>query len=318
MERKLLGEDNPASLDTLRSLGLTFQAQGKLADAEKMHREALALWRKRGEAEIPQAMSELRSLTLVLMAEKKFGDAEQLLDESLTPSVAGQSSYTGFIALRADLKARLGQWREAADDAAFAFEREPLNQERYCVLAALLIKNHDFHGYEQLCHRILTTYPEPTNPFVADQVAKACLFSPLSGVDMVAVGRLADTAVSRGAGYEGAMPFFQLCKALSEYRLGHFAEAVAWAEKPITSPSVYSHGQAYAVLAMAHWRIGEKQKAREMLEQGNALAPAIMPMRDASDPGNAWQAWLFARISLNEATAFIAPESTSDSNSGVP
>jgi hypothetical protein len=35
------------------------------------------------------------------------------------------------------------------------------------------------------------------------------------------------------------------------------------------------------------------------------LAPPIMPPGIAKEPGNAWLAWLYARIQLDEATALV-------------
>jgi hypothetical protein len=68
---------------------------------------------------------------------------------------------------------------------------------------------------------------------------------------------------------------------------------------------LYLNAHAYAVLAMAHWRLGEKDAAREMLDKGNTLAPIVFPVRDAEDRADAWSGWIIARISLEEATALI-------------
>lgn len=260
---------------------------------------------KTGGNESPQALSELKSLTRVLMAQKEFGDAEQLLDEALTPAFVKKPSSVNLLALRVDLKARRGQWQEAAADAALAIELEPLHNSRFPIVAALLAKTNSRPAYEQLCKRLLTTFANTTNCYVADQVAKACLFLPSSELDLKAVGHLADTAVSNGTGDQKAMSFFQDCKALSEYRQGHYAEAVEWAQKPLKIPGIYVHGHAYAVLAMAYWQLGEKDEARAMLAKGNTLDPRTMPVSVAEDPGNAWLAWLYARIQLDEAVALV-------------
>ena len=313
-QRKVAGEDNPDSLITLRSLGFVLEAEGKLSEAETMHREALALWHKRGEHETPLALSEVESLAGILIAQKKFGEAKDLLDDALTPELVSQSSSGNLLARRAELNARRGQWREAAADAALAFEHQPYNRDRYPVLAALLAKTHDRPAYEKLCKRLLATYSSTTNIFVADQVAKACLFLPLSDADLPAISHLTDITVTLGVGDAGAMPYFQDCKALCEYRQGHYAEAVEWAQKPLKVPGIYVHGHSYAVLAMAYWRLGEKENARAMLAKGDALAPGIMPASIAEDPGSAWLAWLFARIQLDEATALIQPSSMPENN----
>jgi eukaryotic-like serine/threonine-protein kinase len=318
IQRKLLGENSPDFLYTLDSLGLTLAAEGKWAEAETAHREMLAVWRKRGGDETPQALSALGNLIRDLMAEKKFGEAEQLLDEVLTPAFISQSSSADPLALRSDLEARRGAWQEAATDAVQAFEHQPFARGRYTMVAGLLAKTRNHPAYEQFCQRLLVMFPTTSDVFVADDVAKGCLFLPDSGLDLKVIGHLADVAVTRGTGDDFAMPFFQVCEALSEYRQGHFAGAVEWAQKSLKNPRIESHGHACAVLAMAYWQLGKKDEARAMLAEGNALAPSILPVHDAEDPGNAWLRWLYARISLDEATARIQPASTTGNSPNEP
>jgi eukaryotic-like serine/threonine-protein kinase len=317
-QRKVSGEDNPDSLITLRSLGYVLEGEGKLSEAETTHREALALWHQRGENETPLALSEVESLAGILIAEKKFGEAMNVLNDTLTPELVNQSSSGNLLALRAELNARRGQWQEAAADAALAFDHQPYNRDRYPVLAALLAKTHDRAAYEKLCKGLLSTYSSTTNIYVADQVAKSCLFLPFSDADLPAISHLAEITVTLGSGDGGAMPFFEDCKALCEYRQGHYAEAVEWAQKPLKIPGNYVHGHSYAVLAMAYWRLGEKENARAMLAKGDALDPGILPASISEDPGSAWLAWLYARIQLDEATALIQPSSMPENSSIKP
>ena len=318
MQHRLLGENNPTTLDTLHSLGMALEAEGKLAESEQIHREALVVWHKMGEDGIPQALAELESLARILMAEKKFNEAEELLDEKLTRTLAGQPASAYVLALRADLEGRRGEWQAAADDAAQVFELQPLNADRYCTVAALLLKSHNRPAYELFRGRILAAYADTTNIFVADQVAKASLFLPASAADLTVIQHLSDTTVTLGAKNEGAMPFFEICKALCEYRQGHFAEAAAWAQKSIASPRLDAHAHAYGVLALADWRLGKRDEARAALAEGDTLAPAILPAHEAEDPGNVWLVWLFARMQLDEATALIQPGLTDDGTPNKP
>ena len=101
------------------------------------------------------------------------------------------------------------------------------------------------------------------------------------------------------------VPYFQVCKVLSQYRQERFAEAVEWAEKPLKSSSVHARAQTYAVLAMAHGKLGHKDEARAMLAKGEALAPKITFAPNAENVGSEWLGWLFARILLDEATALL-------------
>ena len=301
IQRKLLTEEHPDFLATLRGLGWTLAEEGKWGEAEIAYREALVLWRKRAPNDDPQVLSGFESLIRALIAQKKFDEAEKLLGEALTPVVVQKASSAELLALRAELMSRQGRFKEAAVAADRALNHQPLNDDRYPLLAALLAKIQDRPRYEQLCRRILTTFPNPKNPYAADKLAKSCLLLPTSEVDLRIVGPMADIAVKPGAGDEWSTPFFQACKALSEYRQGHFQEAIEWGRKSLESPHTKAHGLACSVLAMAHWQLGEEEIARRMLARGESLAPPVLPEGEAGESGDAWMNWIIARVSLDEA-----------------
>jgi tetratricopeptide (TPR) repeat protein len=318
IQRKMLGDDSPEVLKSLESLGSTLKAQRKYADAEAAFRESLAGWRKREGDESPQVVSALDHVVRVLIAQKNFSDAEQLLDEALTPSLVQKSSSAQLLKVRGELKARRGEWQQAADDVARAFEYRPTDHTRFPVLAALLIKAQNRDAYEKLRTKLLTARWDTNNFFAADDVAKACLFLPCSETDLKTINHLADLVVTFGAGDKGALPYFQTCKALAEYRQGHYAQAIEWGQKTLDSSTTASHGHASAVVAMAYWKLEKREEARAMLAKGDFLAPREMPARVAEDTGNAWLAWLYARIQLDEATALIHPASAADNNTTSP
>jgi len=308
LQLKLLGDENPSYLDTSRSLALTLVDQGKFGEAEKVQREALNSWNKMGQSKSSRALAQLGDLARALMGQKKLAEAIRLLDEALGP-VAAQSPASGdLLFLRASLRAREGRWQEAASDDLAAFELEPTRMEHYAEIASILVMSGNHPAYEGFCKRLLSASADTTNPYLADAVAKSCLFYPLPDLDLAKISRLADIAVTRGADDSGALPFFQVCKALSEYRLGHFAEATDWAGKAINAPKGYAPQHAYAIMALADWRLGKKTEARVMLAKGNDLVPVVMPAEIAQKLGNEWLGWLHARIQLNEAAALIQPD----------
>jgi len=280
-----LADNNENIISTLRQLAEMLEADGKVAESEKMRSQALALFRRPGQGDLLLSSEELGRL----------------------------------LALKAGIEARRGQWEEAATDAARSLAYQPLASGRYAMVAALYVKTHNLSAYEQFCKKLLLQFGDTGNIFVADQVAKACLLLPSSEVDLNASGHLADTAVTFGAKDEGAMPFFATCKALSEYRLGHFAKAAEWAQRSLKSSRKDAHPHAYGVLALADWQLGKKEEARAMLAAGETLAPRLMPARVAEDPGTAWLVWLFARVQLDEAEALLNPASpATGSNSNEP
>jgi serine/threonine protein kinase/tetratricopeptide (TPR) repeat protein len=298
-ERKARNE-----LDALSIQAEQDQYYGKLAESEKHSREALAMWRKRGESGSPQALDESVRLYRILMNQTRFDEAEQVMNEALTPELLRQSISADFLDMKVEALGHLGRWQEASAAATRAFENQPINSGRYPMVAALLLKTHNRTGYDQFCKRIFAMNGTSTNTLVADAVAKSCLFAPSSEVDLEGIGHLANTAVTFGVSDSGAMPFFQVCKALSEYRLGHFSEAAEWAQKSGDS-ALYASWHACGVLAMANWQLGKKGEARAMLARGQKLAPPGMPANVAQSPGNDWLAWLYARIQLDEAEALM-------------
>ena len=102
---------------------------------------------------------------------------------------------------------------------------------------------------------------------------------------------------------------------MSHYRLGNFAEAIAWGDKAAKSSADFARAKAYAVLAMAHWRLGQTNEALAALHKGDALAPSFSPEKGDDDLGESWVAWLMARISLDEAMQLIQADSISNQNS---
>jgi serine/threonine protein kinase len=277
-----LANNNDDVMNTLRQLADMVETEGNYKEAEKMRSAALDLFQK--------------------------ADQNDLLTSDQLGSI---------LSMRAGIEARRGEWEQAAVDAARSLDYDPKGSFRYTMVAALYLKTGNRSAYEQLCKRLFWEFGNTENIFVADQLAKACLFLPAPEVDLNAVGHLADMAVTRGTNDEGAMPFFSTCKGLSEYRLGHFAEAAQWAQRAIDSSRTDAHPHAYAVLSLADWRLGKKAEAMEALAEGEKLAPRKMPDAVAADPGPRWLVWLFARVQLDEAEALVhsASSPTNDSKS---
>lgn len=213
---------------------------------------------------------------------------------------------------------RQGRWREAVAADSLVVKYQPTGQYGFHALAALLAVTGNRPAYEALCQKILMTFTNTSDPYIDERIAKDCLFLPDSGVDLEFVDKLADKSVSLGSGKPDAMPYFQVAKAMSAYRLGRYAEAIEWAEKTLKSPIIYPNAHAYAVLAMAHWQLGQEDVARVMLAKGDSLTPKISPTHEAVDLGDSWVAWLEARISLDEAATLIQPSGPTTNQTNSP
>jgi hypothetical protein len=161
------------------------------------------------------------------------------------------------------------------------------------------------------------TFTNTANPYVDERIADDCLLLPHSGVDLKLADNLASQAVTRGSN-ETALAYFQACKAISDYRLGYYVQAIKWAKNSTNNLTTddQAKAKAFAVLAMAEWQLGQKDAARAALLNGDTLAPRISPETGAVDLGESWVAWLMARISLDEATALINTAPLAEIKSG--
>lgn len=308
IQKKLLPEDHPAILDSIRNLGWTLEQEGKWPEAELMHREALAGWRRQAPADSAQVIGEIESVARALASQKRFAEAEQMLNEALQPALRQNSSSAGLLLLRVDLLGRAGRWREAADDAELVVKYQPDKDEAWQILGALYLRLNERQRFERLCPLVLDAFGQTASEYTADKAAKLCLLAPSKTVDVQRCARLAEMAVKQGEHDSGALPFFRVGLALADYRRGRYEAALAAGELVLQSGRVYAEAQACAVIAMCHQKLGHPDEARSFLARGEALAPAALPARDATDPGKAWLAWLFARISLDEAAVTLNAE----------
>jgi serine/threonine protein kinase len=297
----------PFELSTLRELSSALEKEGNWGEVERVRRQALEIRRNQYGSEHPDTILEIVELVRGLRVQRKLGEEEQVLGEALTPAFLRNPASAKLLYRRADLMGFQGRWKDAAADAALCIEREPTEHLHYHLLAPLLVMNGDLPAYAQLCGKIQATFTNTTNPYWAERMAIDCLLRPNPVVDLHLADRLADTALTLGSGQKERLPYFQVCKAMSCYRLGRYAETITWAEKSLNGSPAYARAQACAVLSMANWQLGRPAEARPMLAKGEALVP--------DNPGvnpdySWWVDWLIARLEINEAKALVQSQST--------
>jgi tetratricopeptide (TPR) repeat protein len=291
-------------LSTLSGLTSNFEKQFNWVEVVKVRRRALEIRRKRDGIENPDTISEVVGLVHALREKNNLLEAEQVLGEALTPEFLSKPASAKLLYQRVDLMGGQGRWKDVAADAALCIEREPTEHLYYYLLAPLLIMNGDLPAYEQLCGKIQATFTNRTNPYWGERIAIACLLRPNPVVDLHLADQMADTAVTLGSSEKDRSPYFQICKAMSSYRLERYGEAITWAEKARDSTPAYARAQAYAVLSMANWQLGRAAKARDMLAKGEALANPE-PGHGLNKFGDWWIDWPITHIEINEAKALV-------------
>ena len=81
--REILGVKHPTTLKLINNMAMLLHDQGKLVEAEPLHREALAGWREVLGDKHPVTLRSINNLALLLGDQGKLAEAEPLLREAL-------------------------------------------------------------------------------------------------------------------------------------------------------------------------------------------------------------------------------------------
>jgi tetratricopeptide (TPR) repeat protein len=82
----VLGDDHPATLNSINNMGFVLQAQRKLVDAEPLYREALDRRRRVLGDDHPDTLSSVNNMGFLLLAQGRLDDTEPLYREALQRS----------------------------------------------------------------------------------------------------------------------------------------------------------------------------------------------------------------------------------------
>jgi serine/threonine protein kinase len=251
-----------------------------------------------------RASQLLRAASDTLSQAGRAKEASKLVSQYYIPAQAAWAQHSDWLYWRGSVLARQGRWHEAREDLTLALKYYP-NQMGLChALAAVLVAEKDLAGYQQLCRELLTRFHGTTDASTADRAAKDCLILPSPGVDLTAVAGLAETAVTRGKG-QGPYTFYLCTKALSDYRLGRFAEVIAGTPLILKDPFPYTQAEGLAVLAMAQFQTAQTEAARASLTRLERVVNEKLPGPGSRDLSSDWVDCVIAQTLFSEAKNLI-------------
>ncbi len=298
-----------AEMARFESQGWEFYFQAKYPEAEQMFTKALAMRRQFPKLELASAL--LSGVVLAtLEKEQRMDKARSFVTEYVDPAFLKHTEYRQLLEYTVANLARGGRWNDADALAEELRNAAPDNSLSYHMLAPLLVAENDAAGYRRICEQIISRFRNATNPFVADQMAKDCLILPDSGVDLKAAAALADVAITKGSNWDAA-PYFTCCKALAEFRLGHYEDAAKWAQSAAQGQFPHAQAEAEAIIAMSHFKLNRLDQARAALAQCNKLIDEKLPKLEQGDVGGDWRDWIIAHALQSEAKQMINGESSS-------
>jgi eukaryotic-like serine/threonine-protein kinase len=172
--------------------------------------------------------------------------------------------------------------------------------------------DHDaWFGYAELClflenegeyqiarQDLIRRFGETKNQYIAEKVARAILLAPPSNDELQTAIHLVDLAIaSKGKTQAWIYRYFLFAQGLAKYRQGNFETAITLLEgeaAKVLGPC------PRLVIAMAQYRLGDSQKARETLDAALGMANWDL------SPVHGHDQWI-AHILRREAEATIRP-----------
>ncbi len=269
-------------------------------------------------AEADRAMTWLRQAAVT-----RINDLQTMKQDPDLDSLRGREDFTKLVALRESefaarefelggAQAQLGRWKEAAAAFGRGLELYPIDHERWCQGAALFARIGDVEAYRRACRELVTRFGDSDQRVVGERATKACLLLPdaLSAADFEGVQKLAELAVTSTGDIknDGLGGFTAFAKGIVNYRAGRYAEAVEWIDRfgPRADAGwVHNHATAFAVLAMAHHRLGHVNEATAALAQLKSIIDEKMP----DPPQDGWHVWSIALVLFREAEALMNQDS---------
>jgi len=287
----------------MEALADKLEREGRRDEALHKRIEALEVRAKLFGSEEPPPAEWLNNVMGTLVPQNQYDEAETVLNKLLPPAATRNPRFADVIVFRAHILACRGKWAEALADARLVLQYRPSEANTYHTLAPLLVVTTNLEAYRELCPKIVDRFRGVTDPSAADKMVKDCLILPDSGADLLSVAAIAETAVTAGKGMN-MYRLCEFCKALAEYRQGHWSEAISLATDAAQESWPYAQGESLAVLAMSEYRLNQVADARADLARCEQVVQEQMP-RFGGILGYDWRDWIIVQALLDEAHDLI-------------
>ncbi len=172
--------------------------------------------------------------------------------------------------------------------------------------ACLLVHQGALEQHRMHCNAMLKKFSDTSDRAIADRVAKASLFVPQANIDLARACELADRSVA-GPAHQWSH-YFQLTKALAEYRSGRFQAAGEWASKSASATrggnAVHAFIEASLVLSMAQQRTGRLAEASKAFKEAvDGMDRILQPGQKGFEGG--FHDWIICQALRKEAEALV-------------
>ncbi|RLS52246.1 MAG: WD40 repeat domain-containing protein [Planctomycetota bacterium] len=237
-------------------------------------------------------------------------DIERELARMASEIEAGPNSIA-WLNNRGVFLARLGRWRESADDYLQVAQSMPTRRFHWGIAATPLLMAGEQDRYREHCLTMVEQFRGTTEADVADTVCKTALLVP----DVVKLTDLPIDVLRAGANdpkWAHYRSWFIACCALISYREGQPEAAIDWTRK-LSEFDSQPGTLALCVRAMAEFQLGQHVAARQSLKEAEQQIPLRLRTLGTPDDtgplpvplGITDHDWLVTEILRREAAALL-------------
>jgi len=231
--------------------------------------------------------------------------------EELSIAVEIEPEFPQVLLRRGSVRARLGQWKLAAEDYVKGLEVGTPEDLDWLRAAPLLVLAEDSMGYREHCTRMLASAKDLDNLPATEQAIKACLLIP----DQVPIGDLPlaslEQALDNGSAPNWFLAWGYTTRALAAYRKSEPEAALRWIAKAETTVAHAENPNlralALTIKALAQHRLDQGGEARQSLDEAARMIDEELPKLATGSFTGGWHDWLIAEVIRREADKLIKP-----------
>ena len=303
-----------------RTLGFLCKGMGDLKRSEELLLRSIstldALHREHADrAEYRQQLGWSHYiLTQTLSAQGRGEEAQaaaQRAREIYEPLIAEHPQVTDYrgdiwwvYSFLASRHASAGRMEDAAEMLSRRVKINPDAHQSWYEAAGFYLFMGDVERYRDACREMLGRFDKlaEEKPEIAERTAKTCALMAESVPDFSRVERLTELSLT-GTEKHQDRDFFELGKGLTDYRGGRYAQAIEWIERSAPkADGTHWDATAFAILAMAHHRLGHADQARASLESARAIVAGTPPDQRSGTSID----WLHCEILCRETEQVVA------------
>jgi tetratricopeptide (TPR) repeat protein len=238
-----------------------------------------------------------RSAEALVVAEEAREIYERLIAEN--PQA---TSYRGDVwwvyGWLASMHAAAGRMEDAADMYSRRVRINPAAHSSWYDAAGFYLFMDDVERYRGACREMLDRFEKRAeqDAGIASLTARTCALIPDAVVDFSRVERLSKRSLT-GTGKDPFYGDYVLTGALIDYRGKRYAQVVDSLSRHTKPDGNVAHATAFAILAMAHHRLGHADQAQASLQSARAIIGTTPP--DSSE-------WQHCQILLRQAEQLLA------------